>query len=481
MRAVICCFAIMFLSLGPCLADYDRSKDWFYDMSYQERIRTQFLLVFTGDYAALVDGAFGELTYAALKSFQKNRDFYPDGILSTEQVQILHRDGLDLVKRVGFETRNDAATGMTLGIPVKLFEPSAPTRRGHRWRAYDGSIDLETLLVPRTDTAYADLFRRLTKTGGGRAVDYKLFRNDFFVVAGEQDGRRFYLRMMKTADDSRGFSLSWLPRHSVFMNRVAIAMSNSMRFFDGAPEPGQFDAVTSAPSLKQNEQGKDTALPKADRAGTVHREESAASTSGSGYFLTALGHIGTNAHVVSECRFLEVAGHGTASLVRADEINDLAIIQLDSKRSDHFVQFRANQPIVRGEEVFVFGYPFAQILDNNLNFTHGLVSSLAGVRGDIRHFMVSAPVQPGNSGGPVLDKTGALIGTVVSRLDKLKTLRLAGDLPENINFAIRGRLMATFMESLGLTPSYNTITSLKSTIKIDEEAARFTVQILCKN
>jgi len=469
----------LFVSSGTSLADYNRSKAWFNDMSYQERIRTQFLLVFTGDYAALVDGAFGKLTYNALTTFQKHREFAPDGILDAAELLILQRDGLDLVKRVGFETKNESSTGITFGVPVKLFEPPAPAERGTRWQAYDGSIDLETLRVPRKETAYKALFERLTRNDSGRTVDNKLLRNDYFVVTGTQGNRDFYVRVMKTPADSRGFSLSWESRHAVFMNRVAVAMSNSLRYYEDSPEIGRPDAMTSAPGLNTREADKTGAVPPAGKSDRARRMPTG-SSSGSGYLVTAAGHIGTNAHVVSNCRLLEVPGYGTATLVQADLVNDLAIIQLDAKHADHFAQFRAEQPIVRGEKVFVLGYPFAQIPDNNLNFAYGIVSSLAGVQGDIRHFMVSAPVQPGNSGGPVLDRTGALIGTVVSRLDKFKTLQVAGDLPENINFAIRGRLMSTFMESFGLSPAYNTITRLKSPTTIDEEAARYTVRILCK-
>ncbi|WP_422378083.1 trypsin-like peptidase domain-containing protein [Roseibium sp.] len=479
MRSVVFAVLVLLVSAGASLADYDRSKAWFNELTYQERIRTQFLLVFTGDYETIVDGAFGPQTYKALKNFQKHREFGSDGVLDAAQTLTLQRDGLDLVKRVGFETRNEALTGITFGIPSKLFEASSKSERGHRWQAYDHSIELETLRIAKGDTSYKELYQRLTSSTNGRSLKTRLFRNDYFVVSGQQDGRDFFVRIMKTPEDSRGFSLFWDKKHAVFMKRVAVAMSNSLRYYDGGPEAGKLDAMTSAPELRS--------LPRAngpqeqtDPPGQVYKKP-AGSSSGSGYVLTKEGHIGTNAHVVSECSYLDVPGYGTATLVQADLVNDLAIIQLDRKHADHVVKFRAKQPILRGEEIFVLGYPFAQLLDNNLNFTHGIVSSLAGVQGDIRHFMVSAPVQPGNSGGPVLDRTGALIGTVVSRLDKFKTLRVAGDLPENINFAIRGRLMATFMESLGLGPSYNTITSLKSPTQIDEEAARYTVLILCKN
>lgn len=230
MRLVLIAVLVFLVSAGSGLADYNRSKAWFYEMTYQERIRTQFLLVFTGDYAAPVDGAFGKLTYNALTSFQKHREFGSDGVLDARQMLVLQRDGLDLVRRVGFETVHETASGLTLGVPVKLFETASPTRRGHHWRAHDDSIELETWRLSRQDTDYETLYRRLSGSGPGRVITSKVFRNDFFVVSGQLEGRDFYLRVMKTPGDSRGFSLFWEPKHAVFMDRVAVAMSNSMTF-----------------------------------------------------------------------------------------------------------------------------------------------------------------------------------------------------------------------------------------------------------
>ena len=249
MRAVLISVLFLFVSTVASLADYDRSKAWFHEMSFQERIRTQFLLVFTGDYAAPVDGVFGRLTYRALTAFQQHREFAADGVLNAEQQLILQRDGLDLVRRVGFETRNEPATGLTLGVPAKLFNPPLTTERGHRWRAYDGSIDLETWRLDRQGSDYAELYRQLSAVRDGRIVENTSFRNDYFIVAGRQDGRDFYTRVMKTPGDSRGFYLTWEPRHAVFMDRVAVAMSNSMTAYV-APADGGQNNLSLAPAPK---------------------------------------------------------------------------------------------------------------------------------------------------------------------------------------------------------------------------------------
>ncbi|MEM5582788.1 hypothetical protein WNZ15_10025 [Roseibium sp. AS2] len=260
MRSVLIAVLVFLVSAGSCLADYDRSKDWFNGMTYRERIRTQFLLVFTGDYTALVDGAFGRLTYAGLTSFQNHRDFFPDGVLKPGQKLVLQRDGLDLVKRVGFETSHETASGLTLGVPVKLFETSSPTERGHLRRAHDGSIELETWRVARHESGYETLYRRLTGPQSGRVIRYRTFRNDFFVVSGRQDGRDFYLRVMKTPQDSRGFSLFWEPKHTVFMNRLALAMSSSMSASraggNGGPD------ITGDPAPRQNSLNRTIPLPE---------------------------------------------------------------------------------------------------------------------------------------------------------------------------------------------------------------------------
>jgi len=247
MRSAFYAFVFLVFSSGTSLADYSQSKAWFHGKDWDQRVRIQHLLVFTGDYDTIVDGAFGPNTYDALISFQKHRDYPQDGVLGDDQMQILLRDGLDLANRVGFEVRDDRAAGLSLGIPVKLFEPPAQTRRGNLWRAYDGSIELETLAIPRTETDYEELFERLSGPRSGRSLDRKELRNDFFVVSGEQDGRPFYVRIMKTAGDSRGFSLSWEPKHTVFMNRIAVAMSNSMKFHDRGKGP---EAVAAPPDLR---------------------------------------------------------------------------------------------------------------------------------------------------------------------------------------------------------------------------------------
>jgi S1-C subfamily serine protease len=129
--------------------------------------------------------------------------------------------------------------------------------------------------------------------------------------------------------------------------------------------------------------------------------------------------------------------------------------------------------------VVVVGFPPWGLLAASPNVTTGTVSALAGPGNDSRLLQISAPVQPGNSGGPLLDEGGHVIGVVVSKLDALKVAEITGDLPQNVNFAISGAVVRAFLEGQGV--AYTTAGSTKplSTAEIAEAARGFTVVVEC--
>ena len=140
--------------------------------------------------------------------------------------------------------------------------------------------------------------------------------------------------------------------------------------------------------------------------------------------MTNEGHLVTNAHVVKDCLDIQVGvGQGTfeaGKLVAKDPTNDLALLKVNAKPARvGALRFGARQ----GENVEAFGYPLSQVLATSGNFTTGIVTALAGIGDDSRFYQISAPVQPGNSGGPLLDENGNLIGVVSSKLDFQKRRR----------------------------------------------------------
>ena len=102
------------------------------------------------------------------------------------------------------------------------------------------------------------------------------------------------------------------------------------------------------------------------------------------------------------------------------------------------------------EDVLVAGFPYGDIFSNTIKVTKGIVNSTKGVGDDTGQFRLDAAVQPGNSGGPIYDKYGNIVGVVVAQLNKLKMAKTIGSLPENVNFGIKASTVKQFLNSSGL-------------------------------
>jgi S1-C subfamily serine protease len=100
-----------------------------------------------------------------------------------------------------------------------------------------------------------------------------------------------------------------------------------------------------------------------------------------------------------------------------------------------------------GDQVVAIGYSLHGLLTSDLTVTTGIISSLAGLRNDTRFLQISAPVQPGNSGGPLHDNSGNIVGVVTAKLDALRAVKATGDIPQNINFAIKTGALRDFLDN----------------------------------
>ena len=156
----------------------------------------------------------------------------------------------------------------------------------------------------------------------------------------------------------------------------------------------------------------------------------------------------TNHHVISGCRAVSVItpeGRRAASVVSAEASIDLALLRVFGMRGA-VANLRTPRSVALGETVSVFGFPLTGTLSSSGNFTGGLVSSLQGLRNAAGEIQITAPVQPGNSGGPVMDASGLVVGVVQSKLDAVRAAALTGDMPQNVNFAVALDVLADFLE-----------------------------------
>ena len=155
----------------------------------------------------------------------------------------------------------------------------------------------------------------------------------------------------------------------------------------------------------------------------------------------------TNFHVIEGCKQLNNNDEEILKVLVVDEKNDLAILKGPS--TENYLNISPTSPEL-GEEVYVSGFPLFDTL-KGINFTSGNVSALRGLGQDTTQFQFTAPVQPGNSGGPIVNSFGSIIGVVVSMLDSKETLEQGGFVAQNANFGIKNSLLKNLLEDNNLT------------------------------
>ncbi len=204
-------------------------------------------------------------------------------------------------------------------------------------------------------------------------------------------------------------------------------------------------------------------------------------SAGTGIAVDAQGHVLTNNHVIAGCPDLRVTdstGSTSASLLAADPANDLAVLRT-GRHATGWASFRDGQGLRPGESLVVTGFPLTGVVSPEMAVTTGSLTALAGAGGDVRQLQFSAPIQPGNSGGPVLDETGKVIGVASSMLDGLMLAALTGMMPQNVNFAVKTSVVRAFLQANQIAVDSGPAHAAMSAAAIGDSARRFTVKIEC--
>ncbi|VBB46501.1 hypothetical protein TRIP_B40319 [uncultured Desulfatiglans sp.] len=206
-----------------------------------------------------------------------------------------------------------------------------------------------------------------------------------------------------------------------------------------------------------------------------------ASSSGTGFFVSRSGHLLTNEHVISGCGRIYSICQGRRyafDVIASDPQNDLALLKAE-KSPASIARFASTGAPQLGQGVVVTGFPLAGLLSDQLQLTTGVVSGTSGISNDFRFFQISAPVQQGNSGAPVIDETGRVIGVVVSKLNAGLIQRVTGDIPQNVNFAIKGDIAKIFLKAYGVQILEDNAGSRVGNEEIGRAANTFVVKIFC--
>jgi S1-C subfamily serine protease len=243
----------------------------------------------------------------------------------------------------------------------------------------------------------------------------------------------------------------------------------------------------SVPAPSEEQLTNPSSPPAPEAAKTIDEpkppaKQDAETTDGTGFFVTSDGAIVTNAHVVENCSDIRITTDQRATVVTKvvarDSRNDLALLSstLTSKKA---AAFRTSMRL--GEGIEAFGYPLTDVLAKAGNFTLGNVSALVGMGEDSRYLQISAPVQPGNSGGPLLDQSGNVVGVVSAKLNALKLMLVTnGDIPQNVNFAIRASIVTSFLDANSVVYATGGATQSLPSADLADQAKAISAFVECR-
>lgn len=182
---------------------------------------------------------------------------------------------------------------------------------------------------------------------------------------------------------------------------------------------------------------------------------------GTGFFINAQGLMVTNWHVVENAHSIAVTTAGqparAAQLLAKDPACDLAILKTASGAPFWLPIQRSAKKVKRGSEVLTVGFPRVNLQGVESKVTNGLISSLTGVANDPKFFQISVPIQPGNSGGPLVSRDGMVVGVVSGKLATTSSGNDAVQLaPENVNYAVKSSCLLDLLRTLPSKQRYDT-------------------------
>ena len=437
------------------------NERWYSGLDRDVRNAIQDALVWSGDYRGRLDGAIGPNTRRAVRDYQARIGTQADGLLTSDEFERLLSEMQALQTRVDWRLGHDD-TGLGFGLPYAHASVSENHGNGNTYASAAGDFRVRTFRIPNFDPDEASAFARsFNEDLPGWRETYARSTRDWVVVSGEDATEIFYMHALVREGELRGFYVWYAKRRAEDYERLAIAMANSLAWRRGA------GAVVSVE-------------PDAGSMPDVPRPQPQEIGSGSGFMLRSDGLLVTNAHVVDGCTGVRVRGFGRARVLHRDDALDLAVLALPGVRGAPVAPLADDEPRL-AEPVYAFGFPLPGTLGTDIGFSAGNVSALSGMKGDPGQFRMTAAVQPGNSGGPLLDNSGRVVGIVTAKLNAVKVADTTGDIPQSMNFAVRTSVLRSWLDELGLAVAPAPRGTAAALTNIAARAQDYTHQVLCED
>ncbi len=289
----------------------------------------------------------------------------------------------------------------------------------------------------------------------GVQQDYKTAAK-WFIKAASQGSSRAQLVLGACYWNGKGVevdyaeSLKWMSLASMNGDKDAKWLKKEIR---EKMTPAQIEDATrrinKVIKLKGYIEKKDTP-PKEEYQNTLNQE-----ITSTGFLISSDGYILTAHHSVGSLETVQIVHNQTkypAKVIAKNESIDAAILKVEGENFP-YLPISIDKSVQIGDMVFTIGYPQISLQGTEPKFTEGSISSLTGTGDNPQFFQISVPVQPGNSGGPLVNDKGEVIGLVVARLNDMSSLLTTGTVSQNVNYALKSSLILPFLQTVPDLPS----------------------------
>jgi serine protease Do len=473
--------ALLMLLIVPCLPAAQVEDPLFqpFDaaaVDADERRLLQAALALEGFYRGPIDGVWGAASRAAMWRYAaESFGAEPLGLHVAWLAAGLTRQ----IAAERWRHREVPGLGVSLALPEAVLEPVDPAGAAGRWWSPDGALGV---LAFSMDGAGADGWHAggVAENDAPDALVVERTADSMLTAGVLADGRGFETRSLRVGD---AWSTLFVVGEPAEAGRVALIAASLVR---GAPQPWRQPAagrLAALAALAEDFSGitepapAGTDLARAADPVPAVAGRTGFSTSGTAFYVGP-GALVTAAHVVAECERVTLPGGRPLEIAATDPDLDLALL-VAASRSPYWLRLAPEAPPRLGQRVHALGFPYYSITGTVLNLTSGNISALAGLDDDRRFVGLSAPIQPGNSGGPLIDAAGAVVGVVVARLSETYIADLTGTVPQNINYAVRAHELAGFLGGHGAAPAAPGLGGFDLEAGAPPEIERAVVPVLC--
>ncbi len=428
-------------------------------LTRDERAALQVALQWFGYYNLGIDAAFGPGTRRAMTAWQEDRGHDATGVLTTRQREQLIREYSGELAALGMEEWRDEEAGIDIELPLAMVEfdrHEAPF--AHFTPVDDSGVRVLLISQSGSQATLGGLYEIMQTLDIVPLEGARSRQNNSFTLTGQSDELRSHTVARHQNGQIKGFTLVWTPERDEQMERVLPMMEASFSTFGGTLPDGIGEA--SAVSRRDLLAGLSVRRPERSR---------------SGFYIDATGSVLTSAEAVAGCARVTIDEAYNARVVASDDALGFAVLEPETPLVPlAFAQFADDAPRP-GTEVFVSGFGLEDVLARPL-LTTGALEDLRGLDGEEELLRLGIEVAAGDSGGPVFNGNGAVIGMLLPRGEDGARI-----LPQDVHFAASAEALRSMLSDAGVRTGTLSEAAAMPPGLLTRAAGDLTVMVSCWN